>query len=244
MSAARRDLFLGGRVAAWQPGSGFRSGLDAVLLAAAVPARVGQTVLELGTGAGVAALCLAARTGAHVTGLERHPDYAALARRNGVEVVEGDVAAMPAALRALRFDHVMLNPPFYDRRRGSAAPDPDREAALGEDVPLPVWIDAGLRRLRPRGTLTAILPAARLADGLGPLEKRAGSIRVLPVAPQEGRPAVRVVIHASKGGRAPLVLLPPLALHRPGAGLGRGDTHSEEAGRILRDGGALPIERI
>ena len=244
MSGVRLDRFLGGRVEAWQPGAGFRSGLDAVLLAAAVPARAGETVLELGTGAGVAALCLAARTKATAVGLERHPAYAALARKNGLEVVEGDVADMPPALRDRRFDHVMLNPPFYDRTRGTAAPDPAREAALGEDVPLASWIDAGIRRLAPKGTLTAILPAGRLADALAALDGRMGSLRILPVAPRAGRAAVRVILHGRKGGRAPLTLLAPFVLHRAGGALGHGDTHSDEANAVLRHGGALPIGGI
>ena len=244
MSGARLDRFLDGRVEAWQPGTGFRSGLDAVLLAAGVPAKAGEAVLELGVGSGVAAMCLAARTGAVVTGLERHPEHAALARRNGLDVIEGDVAAMPPPLRARRFDHVMANPPFYDRRRGTRAPDPAREDALGEDVPLPVWIDAGLRRLAPRGTLTVILPAHRLGDGLRTLDDRAGSVRVLPVAPQEGRPATRVLVQARKGGQAPLVLLPPFVLHGSDGALGHGDTHTDEANAVLRGGGALPIGKI
>ena len=244
MNGARLDRFLGGRVEAWQPEAGFRSGLDAVLLAAAVPAGPADTVLELGTGAGVAALCLAARTGAKTSGLERHPGYAALARRNGLEVVEGDVAAMPAPLRARRFDHVMMNPPFYERARGTAAPDPAREAALGEDVPLARWIDAGIRRVAPGGTLTSILPAGRLADGLVALDGRVGSLRVLPVAPRAGRAAVRVIVHARKGGRAPLSLLPPFVLHRADGVLGHGDTHTEAASAVLRDGGALPIGKF
>ena len=244
MSEVRRDLFLGGRVEAWQPVSGFRSGLDAVLLAAAVPARAGDTVLELGCGAGVAALCLAARTGARVTGLERHPGYADLARRNGIETVTGDVAAMPPALRARRFDHVMLNPPFRDRSRGAAAPDPAREAALGEDVPVAAWLDAAVRRLAPGGTLAVILPADRLAEALARLFGRAGSLRVLPIAPRDGQPASRVVIRARQGGRAPSVLLPPFVLHDLESPSRGGDTHSPGATAVLRGGAALPIEGI
>ena len=52
-----RDAFLGGRITVWQPRTGFRSGMDAVFLAAAVPARAGDTVLDLGCGAGAAARC-------------------------------------------------------------------------------------------------------------------------------------------------------------------------------------------
>jgi len=52
-----------------QPETGFRAGLDAVMLAAAVPD--GATALELGAGAGTASLCLAARLPSiAITGIE------------------------------------------------------------------------------------------------------------------------------------------------------------------------------
>jgi tRNA1(Val) A37 N6-methylase TrmN6 len=60
------ETFLDGKVRVEQSATGFRSGLDAVMLAAAVPARPGQAALELGAGAGTASLCLAARV-PHVT---------------------------------------------------------------------------------------------------------------------------------------------------------------------------------
>ena len=55
------DQFLGGQVKAYQPEKGFRSGSDAVLLAAAVKAQNGEKCLEFGCGVGVASLCLAKR---------------------------------------------------------------------------------------------------------------------------------------------------------------------------------------
>ena len=55
------DAFLGGRLHLWQPRRGYRAGVDPVLLAASVPAKAGQSVLDLGCGAGAAALCLGAR---------------------------------------------------------------------------------------------------------------------------------------------------------------------------------------
>ncbi|MEL6264223.1 MAG: methyltransferase, partial [Pseudomonadota bacterium] len=55
------DRLLGGRVGLTQPRQGYRAATDPVLLAAAVPAAAGETVLELGIGAGAAVLCLAAR---------------------------------------------------------------------------------------------------------------------------------------------------------------------------------------
>ena len=116
----REDGFLGGRLRIAQPVRGYRAGADAVMLAAACPARPGESVLELGCGAGVALLCLGARVpGLALTGLELQPAYAALARRNAAangiaaRVAEGDLAHMPALLRGESFDHVIANPPYH-----------------------------------------------------------------------------------------------------------------------------------
>ncbi len=77
------DTFLDGRVKARQPDSGFRSGTDAVMLAAAVPAQAGESALELGAGSGAASLCLAARVpGVVVTGVEIDGALVSLARDN------------------------------------------------------------------------------------------------------------------------------------------------------------------
>jgi len=81
--AVTLDRFLNGRIALAQPVSGFRAGHDSVLLAAAVPAEPGSRVLELGSGAGVASLCLAVRVpGARITGIEIDPDLVRLANEN------------------------------------------------------------------------------------------------------------------------------------------------------------------
>ena len=238
--ALSRDAFLGGRIALWQPRRGYRAAPDSVLLAAFVPARPGEAVLDLGCGAGAAALCLAARVpGLALHGLELQPAYAALARRNAAEnglvlaVHDGDVAAMPAALRALSFDHVMLNPPFH--AGGTPSPDAGRAAAHGEAVPLAAWIDAGLRRLRPGGTFALIHRAGRLGGILTALEGRAGGAEVLPLAPRAGRPAVRVLVRARKAAKGPLVLHPPFTLHAGCAHERDANTYTGHAGRVLRD---------
>ena len=124
--SASTDGFLGGRLRLAQV-PGYRAGADPVFLAAAVPAAPGESVLELGCGAGTALFCLGARVGGlHLVGLERDAEAAALARANAAaneiaaEIVTGDVAAMPDALRAESFDHVMMNPPFF--RSGPGQP--------------------------------------------------------------------------------------------------------------------------
>lgn len=236
------DLFLGGRLRILQPRLGYRAATDAVLLAAAAPATAGESVLELGCGAGVASLCLACRVpGVSLTGLERQGTYAELARqnaaRNGIamEVAEGDLAAMPPALRR-PFDHVIANPPFFARDSGTAARDPGREQAQREDTPLAAWIDAAIRRLGPGGWMTVIQLAARLPDLMAALDGRVGSVAVLPVAPRDGRPASRVIVQARKGGRGAFRLLAPLVLHEGPAHDGDRDSFTAEVQGVLRNG--------
>ncbi len=244
------DGFLGGRLRIWQPRAGYRAAMDPVLLAAACPAVAGQGVLELGCGAGVASLCLGHRVpGIALTGLELQPAYAGLARRNAerngiaLTVIEGDLAAAPAGLRAQSFDHVIANPPYFSAQSGTAARDPGRETAQREETPLAGWLDAGLRRLRPGGLLTLIQTAERLPDVLAPLAGRAGDITVLPIAPRHARAAGRVVVQARKGARGAFRLLAPFVLHAAPSHGFDGEDLAPEARAILRDGGALPIRR-
>ncbi|PIE12917.1 MAG: methyltransferase [Rhodobacterales bacterium] len=247
---ATRDAFLGGRVRLWQPRNGYRAGVDPVLLAASVEARAGQSVLDLGCGVGAAALCLAARVpGVEVTGLERQADYAALARRNaaenhaGFEVVEGDLSAMPAALKACQFDHVIANPPYYDRARGTAARDRGREAALGEATPLALWVEMAAKRLCPKGYATFIQRAERLPDLLSAFHTHLGSVELWPLTPRTGRASQLILIRGRKGGRADFRLHDGLVLHEGAAHDGDRESYTPPVRAALRDGAALRFPR-
>lgn len=245
--ALTRDGFLGGRIHVRQPREGFRSSVDAVLMAAAVPARAGQSVLELGCGAGAGILCLAARVGGlDLAAIEVQADYADLARRNAaeagiaVDVHAGDLARMPPALKARRFDHVMANPPYFPRGGGTSARDRGREAALREtETPLADWVRAGMRRLTDGGTLTMIQSADRLPALIAALPAEGLGITLLAVHPRDGRPAGRVILRAVKGGRAAFRIAPPFVLHEGATHLRDGDDYSRRAAAILRDGAAL-----
>ena len=241
-----QDAFLNGRVLVRQPRNGYRAATDPVFLAASVPARAGQSVLELGCGAGVASLCLAARVqGLQLTGVEVQAPYAALARRNALEngidltVWDADLTALPPLLRNQRFDHVIANPPYY-AADGPSAHDAGRDRALREETPLAAWVDVALRRVRDGGHVSFIQLTERLPELLSGFMTRA-SVSVLPLAARAKRPARRVIVQARKGGRAPFVLLPPLVIHQGDAHPGDGDHFTDAVRALMRDARALDM---
>lgn len=244
----REDGFLGGRLRITQPAQGYRAGADAVMLAAACPARAGQSVLELGCGAGVALLCLGSRVpDLALSGLELQPAYAALAQRNAqanaipARIHQGDLGHMPAELRAESFDQVIANPPYF--LGGTIAPDHGRGTARHEDTPLEDWIAAGLRRLRPGGEITLIQRADRLGAILSALAQKAGAIKILPISARAGREAGRVIVTARKGARTPLRLFSAFILHANPSHSADGEDLTEAAQAVLREGAALAPAR-
>ena len=239
----KADAFLGGRIFIRQ--GSYRAGADPVFLAASVRAKPGQSVLELGTGAGVALLCLGARVpGLELVGIERDITSAALARtnasENGVEaeIVEGDIETLPATLKDRSFDHVLMNPPYF--LSGTRSSDGGRRSSRHEDTPLALWIDVGIRRLRPGGGFVLIQKAERLAEVLSAIQDRLGNMTVLPLSPRVGRSANHIVLRGTKGARGPLKLLAPLVLHTGDSHQKDGDSYTEQASAVLRDAAALP----
>lgn len=240
------DAFLGGRLRLRQPRHEYRAGVDPVLLAAAIPARAGDSVLDLGCGAGAAALCLATRVpGVKVTGLEVQPPYAALAVENArlndlaLEVVTGDLSDMPATLRSRQFAHVMANPPYFDRTESLAARDAGRETAMGERMPLATWVTAAAKRAAPKGTVTFIQRAERLPALLEAASGRLGSLEVLPLIPRRGRLARLVVVRGRKGGRGAFRLHDGWLLHEGRVHPGDHEHYTQASRAVLREGAPL-----
>ncbi len=238
------DKFLMGRLRLLQPVKGYRAATDPVLLAAACPARAGESVLDLGCGAGAAGLCLAKRVpGVVLAGLEVQPEYADLARRNAdrngvaMEVVEGDLTAMPKGLRR-DFDHVIANPPYYDAG-GSPSPVAGRDRAVRVATPIAAWVAAAGARLRPGGWLTMIFATPCLPEALAALAPKLGSAAVLPLEPRVGRAPPRVILQARKGGRAAFRLLAPFTLHAGAAHDGDRESYTPAANAVLREGADL-----
>ncbi|OHC76231.1 MAG: hypothetical protein A3G18_06380 [Rhodospirillales bacterium RIFCSPLOWO2_12_FULL_58_28] len=246
MSKITEDALLAGKISLRQPAKGFRTAIDAVFLAAAVPAEDGDMVLDAGTGVGSAALCLASRLpGVRVKGIEADGLMAELAVGNAhangvaerVEFIHGDIMRVKGALTPGSFDHVMANPPFRKAGSGNAPPDPVKAAATIEgEATLADWIDFCVAMVRVEGSVTLIHHAGRTDEILSCMQGRLGDIVVFPLWPDDGgRPAKRVIIRGRKGMTAPTRTASGMALH-DGDG-----AYTQEAQKILRDGTALAL---
>jgi tRNA1(Val) A37 N6-methylase TrmN6 len=220
------DAFLGGQLWLKQKRSGHRAGHDAILLAAATGARAGDRVVDLGAGIGTAGLALARRVeGVRLSLIEIDPELAELARANAAanaiaaETIVLDVAADAQAFAASGLlpdsvDVVLMNPPFNDPVRHRGSPDQARHTAhVASDETLNAWVHAARRILRSNGALTMIWRADGIGEVLAALSRGFGSLSVLPVHGEAARPAIRVLVRAVKGGRAPTRLLPGLVLN-------------------------------
>lgn len=220
------DAFLGGQLRLRQPKSGHRAGHDAMLLAAATPARPGDRVVEFGAGVGAAGLALAKRVaGIELVLVEIDAALAGLARGNAAaNAIPADVVVLDvtsdagvfaaAGLAPDSFDVVLMNPPFNDPARHRASPDRGREIAhVATAATLESWVHASRRILKSGGVLSLIWRADGLAEVMAALGRGFGSLKILPVHGGPAAPANRVLVSAIKGGKAPTQIYPGLMLN-------------------------------
>ncbi|HEY8246909.1 MAG TPA: methyltransferase [Hyphomicrobium sp.] len=246
------DAFLGGALHLLQLRTGYRAGLDAVMLAAAVPADPERPlrVLDVGAGVGTAGLCLARRAPlASVVLLEKEWQPAELASENArrnhladrVRVVTAVVGAAASELRAAglaeeSFAHVIANPPYHDADAGTLAADALKAGAHAmADGELELWARFMARMTAPGGEATIVHKTEALPRLLAAFATRFGSLKILPLHPRHDAPANRVLLQGVKGSRGPLQILPGFILHE-----GNG-AFTPAAQGILRAGGALPM---
>lgn len=243
------DAFLGGKLKILQPEKGYRAGIDAVLLAASVPASDGDTLFEAGIGTGVAAACLATRVpGTIITGVEIASRYALIAEENfkrnelheRVMVLKGDLCD---SMRHDQVDwptpgsvsHAYANPPFFVDNTVQAPADALRaQAHMLKAGELDNWVKVMANAVKPRGTVSIIHPASSLLTLLSAMGARLGGLTVLPLRAHRDDAASRIIVRGTKGSKAPLRLLPGLVLHEAGS-----DAFVDEVDAVLRAGEGL-----
>ncbi|MGY2887401.1 tRNA1(Val) A37 N6-methylase TrmN6 [Bradyrhizobium sp. USDA 4524] len=244
------DGFLGGQLRLRQPRSGHRAGHDAILLAAATPARSGDRVVDLGSGVGAAGLAVARRVrGIDLVLVEIDPALAELARNNaGTNAILAEVIVLDVEAGAAAFDDaglgpdsadvVLMNPPFNDPSRHRASPDGVRERAhVATATTLAGWVHAARRILKSNGQLALIWRADGIAEVLAALDRGFGSLEILPVHGDGTSPAIRILVRATKGGRASTRLHAALLLNEESG------VPNKWVQEVLAGKGELPLAR-
>jgi tRNA1(Val) A37 N6-methylase TrmN6 len=244
------DAFLGGKLHCLQPAKGYRSGLDAVFLAATIPAQSGEVALEAGCGTGIASLCLAAGVeNLKIVGLDINPQSIQLAHRNAVRnsfdnkltFIEGDLSGSfkdfeDKGIAQNLYDHVFANPPFFAEDSSQVSPNAGKATAnvMGADG-LDKWLKFLTAVVKPHGSITLIHRAEALHALTASFEGRAGGLKIYPLFPKANMPASRVIVQGIKGSRAQSCLLPGQIMHEADG------TFTARVQAILRDGKRLKI---
>lgn len=247
------DAFLGGRLQILQLQQGYRAGLDAVMLAAAVEDRGGEpfAVLDAGAGVGTAGLCVARRCpNARIVLVEREADLVQLARENiarndladRVLVVQADIRNARASDLAVcgltegRFDQVITNPPYHAEGAGTRAAHGLKASAHAmPEAALDDWFRFLARMAKPGGEMLVIHKTDALPDLLAAAKGRFGALSVTPLHSRADAPASRVLLHGVKGSRAPFGMQPGYVVH------GRDGRFTAGAEAVLRLGRGLRV---
>ena len=219
-----------------------------MLLAAATSARSGDRVVDFGAGIGAAGLAVARRVaGIELVLVEIDEALAELARGNAASnAIPADVIVLDVTSAADAFaasglppdsvDAVLMNPPFNDPVRHRASPDKARETAhVATAATLETWIHAARRILKSGGVLTLIWRADGLAEVLAALDRGFGNLAILPVHGDAKKPAIRVLVRAVKGGKAPTQMHAALVLNNEST------MPNKQVQDILAGKGVLPL---
>jgi tRNA1Val (adenine37-N6)-methyltransferase len=228
-SESTRDTFFEGRLVVTQSAGGYRFSIDAILLAAGIRPKPGDTILDLGAGCGIISLILAFRhPEVHIHAVELQSELIELARANvadnhmadRIEVFQADMCSLPGGWLIKPFDWIVSNPPYHRSDTGRINPNNQRALARHEiAMDLAQLLACARRMLRTGGRLALIYPAERTADLLVQMRRECIEPKYLQsVHSQSGQAARLVIVHGIHGARPGLQMAAPLEVYRPDGG--------------------------
>ena len=241
-----KDLFLGGKLSLLQPKKGFRAGLDSVLLAAAVNAKSGEKVFEIGSGVGTVLFCLMSRiSGLKATAIEIMNEYHSLslinAKQNNFKanLILGDFLK-DQKLKQESFDQIFFNPPYYPIHNYKISGNKLLEIAHIEYPGiLKKLLSYALKRCKPYGYITLIHRPARLPEILSILTNGSGDIKIQPIVSSHSQISSRVIIRARKSAKGETRLFNPISLYKNSDKSGLKKQYTSKIQEILKNGNAL-----
>ncbi len=221
----------------------FCYGVDAVLLAdfayrltAVQRGEAGiRRIMDIGTGTGVIPLILSSKySEASICGVElQEASYERAVRNAELNGVEDRVRFVNADIKDFgilwgielkgRFDAIVSNPPYTEKRGGIVPTNPAKHIARHETTAeLEDFLRAASMMLRDRGDFFMVHRPSRLAE----IIKKAEKYRLEPkhmqlVSPKRGEKPNILLIHFVKGGNSGLNIFEELAVHEEHGGYTR-----------------------
>ena len=207
MGEFTKDSFLGGGIRIWQPKKGYRAGIDTILLAASVNVSAGQKVLDLGCGVGTASFAIGYRVkNVELYGIEIQKVFADLAdlnsKENGIEfqIECTDISNLSSNITSKNFDHVIANPPYFDRKSSVRGINVSKEKSFGDTRPISDWLKVAAKRAKPKGFVHFIVRSDRLMEIFTNMPNSLGSLVITPVISRKNENAKLTILHAKKTG--------------------------------------------
>ena len=244
MDEFTKDSFLGGGIRIWQPKKGYRAGIDPILLAATVNVSAGQKVLDLGCGVGTASFAIGYRVkNVELYGIEIQKVFADLAdlnsKENGIEfqVECTNISNLSSNITSKNFDHVIANPPYFDRKSSVRGINVSKEKSFGDTRPISEWLKVAAKRAKPKGFVHFIVRSDRLMEIFTNMPNSLGSLVITPVISRKNENAKLTILHAKKNGRAGFIISSPIVLH-PLKSDSR-EKYVPEVDKVLRNGASL-----
>ena len=244
MNEFTKDSFLGGGIRIWQPKKGYRAGIDPILLAATVNVSAGQKVLDLGCGVGTASFAIGYRVkNVELYGIEIQKVFADLAdlnsKENGIELqVEcSNISNLSSNITSKNFDHVIANPPYFDRKSSVRGINLSKEKSFGDTLPISEWLKVAAKRAKPKGFVHFILRSDRLIEIFTNMPNSLGSLVITPVISRKNENAKLTILHAKKNGRAGFIISSPIVLHPQKSDIR--EKYIPEVDKVLRNGASL-----
>lgn len=220
MDEGREDL-LRGELRIKQPpeNEGPRVNLDTILLAHFTRPKKGERILEIGCAHGAVSLILAKR-GHTVEGVDIQPHLIEMAEENALEngledkakFYTGDIRDHRKIWEAQSFDRVAVNPPYFEKNKGSVSPSMALATALnGLDCTLEELIQACRYLLKNKGYLDIVIHAGRAGELFALLDRHNIAPKKLKsVHPRPGAEATVVLIEAVRASKHGLRVEAPL----------------------------------
>lgn len=207
-----------------QKSSGFRFGMDAVLLADFARVEERDRVADFGTGTGILPLLLAGRgRGAHIDAFEIQADMADMATRsvdlNGlterITVHHLPVEKAASACEPGTLDAIVCNPPYGVPGTTLLNPAQTLSTARHQtEAGLTEWYRMAYRLLRGKGRFHMIYPAPRMLEAMTALSRaHLEPKRFRLIYPYADKAANLVLIEAMKDAKPMLHPEPPLIVY-------------------------------